>query len=150
MFEFECWHEFSYGEPWCKQTYIAETAGKAKAQHYHYLQDGLWEEDFFTVIKNMKCRKIGKASIRCLFGDYEQFERIKKARGIEFAFQGMRIQVCGKMGNIVGGNHSQNLDVVFDGQWSSNNCHPWYETVYYDNAGNILADYRANAEQAVV
>ena len=145
MFEFECWHENADGDKWCPQRYIAETSSKAKSQHYQYLQDGLWEDDFFTVVKGMRCRKIGRASIACLFGDYEQFERIKEHRGIDFAFQGMRIQVDGKMGTIVGGNSSQNIDVVFDGFWWKDNCHPWYETVYFDNKGNILADYRAKA-----
>lgn len=145
MFEFECWHEDKYGDQWCKRSYIAETPSKAKSYHYQYLQDGLWEDDFFTVVKSMKCRKIGKASINCLFGDYQKFQDIIKARGIEFAHQGMKIQVCGKMGTIVGGNNSMNLDVVFDGEWWKDNCHPWYETVYFDNAGNILADYREKA-----
>lgn len=142
MYEFECWHENSCGDKWCVQRYIAESAAKAKAQHYHYLQDGLWEDDFFTVVKGMKCRKIGKASVVAFFGDHDQFERITKARGIKFAYQGMRIQVEGKLGTIVGGNDSMNLDVVFDGQWFTSNCHPWWKTVYFDNNGDVLADYR--------
>lgn len=141
-YEFECWHENECGEKWAKQTYIAETPGKAKFAHYEYLQDGIWEDDFFTIVKNMKCRKIGKASICSFFGDYKQFERIKKARSIEFAFQGMRISIRGKMGTIVGGNNSLNLDVVMDDNWYISNCHPWWETVYYDDNGHIVADYR--------
>lgn len=146
MFEFECWHEDRGGEKWCVHRYVAETPAKAKSQHYHYLQDGLWEDDYFTVIKDMRCRKIGCASIVHFFGDRERFDRIKKSRGIEFAFQGMKIEVAGKKGVIVGGNDSMNLDVVFDGHWRTNNCHPWYETVYFDNAGNVLADYRERKE----
>lgn len=144
MFEFECWHEFDC-ERWGVQRYIAETPGKAKSQHYQYLQDGLWEDDFFTVVKNMKCKKIGIASINYFFGDYKQFERIKKLRGIEFAFQGMKISVSGKLGTIVGGNDSLNLNVVMDGNWYTSNCHPWWETIYYDNKGNVVADYREKA-----
>jgi hypothetical protein len=60
----------------------------------------------------------------------------------------MRIQVVDRMGTIVGGNSSMNLNVVFDGQWFTRNCHPWYETVYYDNYGNIVADYRKKKEAA--
>ena len=141
MFEFECWHD-NNGEQWAKQNYIAETPGKAKRQHYEYLQDGLWEEDFFTVIKGMKCRKTGIARVESLFSDTEQFDRNKEYRNIPFAYQGMRISVCGKMGTIVGSNSSCNLDVVYDGNWHTNNCHPWYETVYYDRDGSVIADYR--------
>ncbi len=46
------------------------------------------------------------------------------------------------MGCIVGGNESSNLDVVFDGEYHKINCHPYYEIVYYDKVGNIVADYR--------
>jgi hypothetical protein len=63
-------------------------------------------------------------------------------RGIKFAYQGMKVSVCGQMGTIVGSNQSLNLDVVFDGQYHRNNCHPWHETVYFDRKGNVVADYR--------
>lgn len=141
MFEFECWHENSHGEKWALQRYIAETSAKAKAQHYNYLQDGLFEDDFFTVVRNMKCRKIGRASIMALFGDYNQFKRMCELRNIAFAFQGMRISVAGRMGTIVGSNSSLNLDVVFDGRWDINNCHPHYETIYLDNYGKEVANF---------
>lgn len=149
LYEFECWHEFDF-ERWGVQRYIAESHAKAKAQHYEYLQDGIWEDDFFTVVKNMKCKKLGKALICHFFGDLKQFEKIKEAREIDFAFQGMRISVNGKMGTIVGGNGSLNLDVVMDGTWYVSNCHPWWETVYYDNNGNVLADYREKASSLQV
>jgi hypothetical protein len=63
--------------------------------------------------------------VKCLFNDKEQFERICKNRGITFAYQGMKIEVAGKQGTIVGGNRSCNLDVVFDGERIASNCHPW-------------------------
>lgn len=148
MYEFECWHEDSHGEKWATQRYVAKTAAKAKVQHYHYLQDGLFEGDFFAVVKGMKCRKVGRASIRVFFGDYEQFERVKQARDIGFTHQGMRVSVCGQMGTIVGGNSSMNLDVVLDGQYHKSNCHPWYETVYFDRKGNAVADFRKKAAEA--
>ena len=56
----------------------------------------------------------------------------------------MRISVNGKLGTIVGGNDGLNLDVVMDGNWHTSNCHPWWETIYYDNNKNVLADYREN------
>ena len=142
MFEFECWHETSEYDKWAAQRYIAETASKAKSAHYQYLQDGLYEASFFEVVKNMKCRKVGIASVTSLFGDAEQFDRNKEYRNIPFAYQGMKISVGGKMGTIVGSNRGANLNVVFDGEWCVCNCHPWYETVYYADNGNVVADYR--------
>ena len=146
MFEFECWHETSEYDKWAAQRYITETAAKAKSEHYRYLQDGLYEASFFEVVRNMKCRKIGIASVTSLFGNTEQFDRNKDYRNIPFAYQGMRISVCGKMGTIVGSNSSCNLDVVYDGNWHTNNCHPWHETVYYDRDGSVVADYREGRE----
>lgn len=141
MFEFECWHE-NDGERWATQRYIAASPTKAKTMHYAYLQDGLYEGSFFAVVRGMKCKKIRKADVTCLFGETDTFERVKKVRGLDFAFMGMRVLACGKMGCIVGGNESSNLDVVFDGEYHKINCHPYYEIVYYDKVGNIVADYR--------
>ena len=140
MFEFECWHQFEDNR-WGVRRYVAENRSKAKSCHYQYLQDGLWEDSFITVVRDMKCQKIGVASAKSLFGDNNQFESVIKARGIEFVFQGMRIRVAGKMGTVVGGNSNQNLDVVLDGNWFISNCHPLWETVYYGDNGNVVAEY---------
>lgn len=128
-------------EEYAKNRIVAETAGKAKYDYYLYLQDGIWEVDFREFLKHVNCKKVGKAGIASLFGDYSQFKRMCELRGIGFAFQGMRVSVAGRMGTIVGANSSLNLDVVFDGKWVSNNCHPHYETIYFDNYGKEVANY---------
>lgn len=140
MFQFECWHD-DYGDKWCRSTYIAESPAKAKQQHYRYLQDGIWEAPFFTVVRNMKCKKIGIASLSVFYGDNEAFERMKLSRNVPFAEIGMRIFAAGKNGTIVGSNGSMNLDVVFDGQWNKSNIHPLWKTIYFDNNGKIIKDY---------
>lgn len=94
------------------------------------------------------CKKLRPFCVSDLFVDKEQFDRMKGMRGIEFAYQGMRIEVAGKMGTIVGSNQSLNLDVVFDGSYYKSNCHPWWETVYFDRKGNVVADYRKKEEKA--
>lgn len=129
-----------------EHTEIAETPGKAKYQYYQYLQDGIWEAPFGEIVKHMQCKKIGLASIQYLFGNKAQFERVCKGRGISFAYQGMKIEVAGKMGTIVGANDSCNLEVVFDGEWIPGNCHPWWETRFFDKNGNVIADYRKQAK----
>lgn len=128
--------------PAIKGTEIAETPGKAKYQFYRYLQDGIWEIDFKTFLKYAWVEKIGVANISHLFGDEDQFVRVREYRGIPLAEFGMKVEVCGKLGRIVGGNSSSNLNIVFDGNWNTNNCHPHYEMVYYDNSGNIVYDFR--------
>jgi hypothetical protein len=127
------------------ENYIAETAGKAKYQFFKYLSD-IYDWSFGDFLKWCYCKKVGIADIHHMFGDSETFERMKQYRDIPYAYQGMKIEVCGKPGTIVGANSSANLDVVFDGQWHENNCHPHYETVYFDRRGNIVADFRNKKE----
>ena len=112
---------------------IDETAAKAKWQCFRYFTLELsYDLSFKDFLKSLSyCRKIGGFKPSDLYGDREQFDRIKKARGIEFAYIGMRIEVCGKMGTIVGGNDCMNLDVVKDGTYYTDNCHPWYKTKYF-------------------
>lgn len=124
-----------------KRTAIGETPGKAKYNCYRELGDCF--EDFESFLKYIEsCKKLRSFRPADLYGDIDQFNRMKEMRGIEFAYQGMRIEVAGKMGTIVGSNQSLNLDVVFDGQHWADNCHPWWETRYFDRHGNVVADYR--------
>lgn len=128
-------------ETWGRWTVVAETAGKAKYKHFQYMRE-FWDVEFQEFLKYVTCRKVGPASAKSFFGNKEQFERNCIYRNIPFAYQGMRIEVAGKMGTIVGSNNSCNLDVVFDGRWYAENCHPWWETRYFDESGHVVKDYR--------
>jgi hypothetical protein len=145
MFEYECYHD-DYGDKWIPKRYIAETPGKAKYQHAEYLHNELnYGYGIFDMLKKMMVRKIGPANIYFYFKDNDTWENVKKSRNIEFAYLGMEVDVCGKRGVIVAGNSGLNLNVLFNygtKQQYIDNCHPWYETVYYDVKGNVLADYR--------
>lgn len=82
-----------------------------------------------------------------LFGDERQFERMKEARGIPFAFMGQRVLLNSNSrgpieGTLCGANRSQNLNVLFDGHTNLENCHPHYQMAYFDASGAIVADYR--------
>lgn len=138
LFEYECWHDDEI--EWCKQRYIAYSHGNAKKQHYDYLQDGIWEDSFFNVIRDMKCRKIGIASISSFYGDSQQFEHMKLSREIPFAYIGQKVKVCNKIATIVGSNESMNLDVVFNGEFRKSNVHPTWDITYYDSNGVICFD----------
>jgi hypothetical protein len=76
----------------------------------------------------------------------ETFEqKMKRCRGIDFVKIGMRVEVDGEPGTIVGSNDSANLDVKFSNRLkfpaAKYNCHPFYRTRYFDTAGNVVADY---------
>ena len=79
----------------------------------------------------------------------EQFiADMKRHRGIDFAKIGMQVEVDGDIGTIVGMNDSANLDVTFANQQRygkhKHNCHPTWETRYFDADGSVLADYRVS------
>ncbi|MDO8416568.1 MAG: hypothetical protein Q7S87_10205 [Agitococcus sp.] len=71
-----------------------------------------------------------------------------RQRNITFARIGMLIEVNGDIGTIRGMNSSANLDVVFANQMKlgkhKHNCHPTWETRYFDAQGAVIADYRSN------
>lgn len=79
----------------------------------------------------------------------EQFVAdMTRCRGIDFARIGMQVEVNGDIGTIVGMNGSANLDVKFANQAKygkhAHNCHPTWETRYFDADGKVIADYRKN------
>ena len=72
-------------------------------------------------------------------------ENVKKQRGLPFIKIGMRVELAygttKQMGTIKGGNSSLNIDVLFDGEKKPDNCHPTWAMKYFDDAGNIIAEY---------
>lgn len=139
---YEVWCQKNpWDEEWCKQEVQAATPGKAKYSYWNYLQDGLWEESFEIVMPHLRCRKVGSFKVSDLFGSEERFQQVCKSRNLPFAYQGMRVEVDGQKGTIVGGNNSGNLDICFDGKWWGENCHPWWRTKYFDKDGNLIKEY---------
>lgn len=69
-----------------------------------------------------------------------------RCRGMDWVRLGMMIEVNGDIGTIIGMNASANLDVVFSNQLkygkTSYNCHPTWETVYFNENGAIIKDFR--------
>lgn len=72
-----------------------------------------------------------------------------RVRGMEWVRLGMQIEVAGDLGTIKGMNRSGNLDVEFANQLKygkgTSNCHPWWETRYFDKDNNVIKDYRRQA-----
>ncbi|WP_201785154.1 MULTISPECIES: hypothetical protein [Bacillaceae] len=68
-------------------------------------------------------------------------KNVKEKRFMPFLKRGMRVEVDGKMGVVTAGNRSLNINVRFDGEKYSGNCHPKWRTRYFDKNGNVIADY---------
>ena len=121
---------------------IALTRSKARYAFWKKLQDCL--KPYKECYNAIKVRTIGKVRPEHLYGSIGQFDRIIKQRGIEFTYLGMKIDVAGEKGIIVGGNDSANLDVLFEGKTYPENCHPTWETTYYGKDDSIIKDFKTN------
>lgn len=122
-------------------TEVGETPGKAKYRFFrvHEIGDSI---DFGAFVKQVKCKLVHKFKVSDLFtNDLDAFIRMRESRGIEFATLGMRVEVDGKPGVIIGSNSGMNLDVCFDGQHWKDNCHPWWRVKYFDHHGNLIKEY---------
>jgi len=120
---------------------VAETASKARYQYWTIIHD-CYDISFGGFLKRVTCKLLNKFHYKDLFtSNIEDFKDTLSRRGIEFAHLGMRVEVNGKPGVIVGSNRSLNLDVCFDGQHWKENCHPWWMIKYFDNYGNLVKEY---------
>lgn len=121
------------GTDWT-QTVHETSAGRAK---YKYLLDvrEAWPDISF---KHLRCRSIGKPRTD------EGFAKTAGYRGVPFARIGMRVEVGGKPGVIVGKNDSSNFDVLFD-SGGTFNCHPNWAFKYFDDSGKLIAEFPGGA-----
>lgn len=138
---FECRVEDWFGRD-CVEHYIASTPAKARYKMYKEYAELL--PSYSECFKRIKSKCLGNVNACYYFGDVGMFDRMCLARGIAFAKQGMKVNVSGEFGTILGSNSSLNLDVLFDGKEYSVNCHPYWEITYYDDDGNIIMDYKNN------
>jgi len=75
-------------------------------------------------------------------------ENMKSNRGLDFVRIGLKVEVNGNIGTIKGMNSSANLDVDFGKERGVSNCHPTWETVYFDYSDNIIKDFRENTDNS--
>lgn len=68
---------------------------------------------------------------------------VKNVRGLPFITVGMRVQSTdsGKFGKITSGNNSGNINVRFDGEKKSKNCHPTWAIKYFDKNNNLIIEF---------
>jgi hypothetical protein len=118
--------------PWSSQ--VATSPSGAK---YKYWQSMDFYDSFSECFMMFEVRLEGGP----LWPTSEAFRENAQYRGIPFAYCGMRVEVAGKPGIIVGHNSSANLDVLFDGWDRPSNCHPWWRVKYFDRAGELIVEY---------
>lgn len=123
-------YEVSWCERYSPSVIVAKTASKAKAECYRTLGQELGF-DFFTFVEMCTVRLRHKFKVSDLYSNYNgMFERMKHQRNLPDIFIGQRVVVDGKKGTICGSNESGNLDVCFDGDTWTNNCHPHWRVEY--------------------
>jgi hypothetical protein len=68
---------------------------------------------------------------------------VRLQRGIPFIKRGMRVfsNHSKRFGTITGTNDACNLNIRFDGDKRSQNCHPYFKLVYFDDNGNIIKEF---------
>lgn len=97
---------------------------------------------FNKCLTAIKTKSLGAVRPSQFYGPEEDFARMCEQRDIQFAYQGMVVDVAGKKGWLVGSNSSLNMDVLFEGYDHTSNCHPHHETTFYDNNMNIVRDFK--------
>jgi len=65
------------------------------------------------------------------------------ARCMAFVKKGMRVKstYSNRGGRIAGVNSSMNLNIIFDGERHSENCHPHFMMQYFDETGKLIKEY---------
>jgi hypothetical protein len=120
------------GQHW--SSYNTTSRGKAKAEYLLDLDDCAGPDAYTRI----RCRVVGSPHTS------EDFKRMAQMRGIDFAYCGMVVKIQNDHGVIVGHCDSLNLKVLMtDGRYKGrvDNCHPTWETTYYDRAGNVIKTF---------
>lgn len=122
------------------ETIIAETPSKAKYRFFkiNNIADE-YDIDLTEFSKNATCKLIIKDTIENLYTDKEEFERMKNYRNIEFAYQGMTIEINGQKG-VITGNIGMNLAVCLEGNNYNHNIHPHWKTKYFEK-GKLIKEF---------
>ncbi len=71
------------------------------------------------------------------YNTQKQIDRVVEYRRLPPIKKGMRCEVDGKFGKVVGGNSGANLNVVFDGYKDPMNCHPGWRMKIFNSDGTV-------------
>jgi len=78
-------------------------------------------------------------------GDEMTIQDIREKRNMPFLKVGMRVfsTHSNRYGIVTGANTSQNINVKFDGDKHTQNCHPHWKMKYFNKIGSLVAEYGA-------
>ncbi|UOX98396.1 MFS transporter [Bacillus cereus] len=129
-------------EQWPNEEYVvAETEGKARFLYWQKFRTKLLTMPMAEFMKFVKCENEGVFDIKRMYSTEQVFKKMQNFRNLHFAYMGMRVNVAGMWGTIVG-NWKTNLFVLFDGEIEKHNSHPYWEIAYYDDEGNVVRNYQ--------
>ncbi|HGH7180721.1 MFS transporter [Bacillus luti] len=129
-------------EHWPNEEYVvAETEGKARFLYWQKFRAKFLTMPMVEFMKFVKCENEGVFDIKRMYSAEQAFKKMQNFRNLHFAYMGMRVNVAGMWGTIVG-NWKTNLFVLFDGEIEKHNCHPFWEIAYYDDEGNVVRSYQ--------
>ncbi|MCH4566068.1 MFS transporter [Bacillus sp. ES1-5] len=129
-------------EQWPNEEYVvAETEGKARFLYWQQFRTKLLTMPMAEFMKFVKCENEGVFDIKRMYSTEQAFKKMQNFRNLHFVYMGMRVNVAGMWGTIVG-NWKTNLFVLFDGEIEKHNCHPYWEIAYYDDEGNVVRNYQ--------
>lgn len=128
------------------KTVVAKSKSAAKYAAYldYDVTGGLGFGEFLKWVKSV--RLLHKFRPADMYGDAEQFDRVKAARNIPFAYIGQKVVLHSERrgnleGIIVGANHAMNLNVIFNGTYHEENCHPHHRLTYFNENGDPIASF---------
>lgn len=129
-------------------THIGTSHSQARYKFWREHSECL--NDYNKCFKYIKVKSLGAVKPEHYFGNQESFESMKKYRGLDFLQMGMIVDVEGKLGWVIGSNSSCNLDVMFEGEeYPYSNCHPHWETTYYDDKMNVIKDFKRKYTEVI-
>ncbi len=129
----------------CNCIITHENEKMAKYHFYKQLKkQGIINMPFEQLEPFLTCEYKGVVDIATLFGKEEPFRKMCNFRRIPFAKRGMRVEVQGRKGTIVG-NCKNDLFIVLDDNPHKFRFNPHWEIVYFNEKGEIIKDYRKGA-----
>lgn len=72
------------------------------------------------------------------YNTQKKINEVCSYRNLPAIKKGMRCEVDGRKGVIVGGNSSANFNVKFDDNGTIRNCHPEWKMSIFNNDGSIV------------
>jgi len=124
------------GANWGSTTIHATSRGKARSEYFRRVREPFPDVRFTDVHVLTVGPPISS----------DAFKTVARSRGVPFARVGMKVEVEGHAGVIVGHNDSANFDVLFSigpHAGATGNCHPNWMFKYFSDEGYLIEEFAA-------